>query len=64
VIIVQVKHSAKTAAEKEDNSNSRTRLAIARIIRAVGGLLRVQDTVDMSDSEMLSLQQQFLGPKM
>lgn len=64
MIIVQVKHSAKTAAEKEDNSNSRTRLAIARIIRAVGGLLRVQDTVDMSDSEMLSLQQQFLGPKM
>lgn len=63
MIIVQVKHSAKTAAEKEDNSNSRTRLAIARIIRAVGGLLRVQDTVDMSDSEMLSLQQQFLGPK-
>lgn len=64
MIIVQVKHSAKTAAEKEDNSNSRTRLAIARIIRAVGGLLRVQDTGDMSDSEMLSLQQQFLGPKM
>lgn len=63
MIIVQVKHSAKTAAEKEDNSNSRTRLAIARIIRAVGGLLRVQDTGDMSDSEMLSLQQQFLGPK-
>lgn len=63
MIIVQVKHSAKTAVAKEDNSNSRTRLAIARIIRAVGGLLRVQDTGDMSDSEMLSLQQQFLGPK-